>query len=41
MKSNVKELCSVLVNSCDRYRTTWSPFFTLYQKYFNDSPFTI
>lgn len=41
MKNNLKDLCSVLVNSCDRYRTTWSPFFTLYAKYFHESPFSL
>lgn len=29
----MKELCTVVVNSCDRYEEAWYPFFTLIKKY--------
>ena len=35
------KLCSVLINSCDKYRTAWAPFFILFNKYFNDCPFPV
>ena len=28
--------CSILVVSCDRYRDLWTPFFTLFQRYWPD-----
>lgn len=41
MMENINNLCSILVNSCDAYRTTWSPFFTLFDKYYKDCPFKV
>ncbi len=33
------DLCSVLVNSCDKYEDAWYPFFELLKKYWYDCPF--
>lgn len=39
MKEN--NLCTILVNSCDKYDDTWEPFFKLFKKYWPDCKFPI
>lgn len=36
-----RDLCTVLVNSCDKYEDTWEPFFILFEKYWPDCKFPI
>ncbi|MBO4694123.1 MAG: hypothetical protein J5659_07030 [Clostridia bacterium] len=33
--------CSVLVCSCDKYQDAWIPFFTLFNRYWNDCPYPV
>ena len=33
--------CTLLVNSCDNYSDTWTPFFKLLSKYWPDCPYKI
>lgn len=33
--------CSVMVMSCDAYRDLWTPFFTLFQRFWPDCPFRL
>jgi len=33
--------CAVLVASCDKYRDLWSPFFTLFERFWGDCPFPV
>lgn len=33
--------CAVLVASCDRYRDLWTPFFTLFWRYWPDCPYPV
>lgn len=35
------ELCSVLVNTCDKYEDAWYPFFELIKKYWNQCSFPL
>jgi hypothetical protein len=37
----VDTACSVLVPSCDAYSDLWTPFFTLFWRYWNDCPFPV
>lgn len=32
---------AILVSSCDQYRDLWSPFFTLFWRYWSDCPFKV
>ncbi len=41
LDSSVTSSCAVLVPSCDAYSDLWTPFFTLFWKYWNDCPFTV
>lgn len=36
---NRREMCSVIVNSCDKYEDAWYPFFELVKKYWKDCSF--
>ena len=36
-----RDVCSVLVNSCDKYDEAWHPFFTLFRKYYEDCPYPV
>lgn len=37
-----KELdCSILINTCDSYSDIWSPFFTLFHKFWPDNPYPV
>lgn len=35
------ESCSILVNSCDKFKSAWNPFFTLLRKYWPKCPYKI
>lgn len=32
---------SVIVNSCDKYKSVWKPFFTLFKKHWKDCPYQV
>lgn len=36
-----KNLCSVLLSSCDAYSDTWMPFFALMNRYWKDCPYDV
>ncbi len=36
-----KDLCTVLVNSCDLYEEAWKPFFELFRRFWPNCPFDI
>ena len=38
---DLKAACSVLVPSCDPYSDLWTPFFTLFSRYWKDCPFAV
>lgn len=40
-KNNSSDTLAVIVVSCDLYSDVWSPFFTLFFKYWNDCPFPV
>lgn len=35
----ISNICSVLVNSCDKYEDAWMPFFKLIERYWPDCPY--
>lgn len=37
----MRERCSVLISTCDKYEDAWEPFFYFFKKYWNDCPYTI
>lgn len=41
MYKKSKEICSVLVSSCDAYSDLWEPFFTLFFRYWPNCPFEV
>ncbi len=38
---DTKDICSIIVSSCDGFRDVWHPFFTLFFRYWSDCPFRI
>ncbi len=37
----MKELCSVLVSSCDKHQDAWKPFFVLFEKHWRNCPYKV
>lgn len=40
-EKNIISKCAVLVNSCDKYKEAWNPFFELFNKFWPYCPFKI
>jgi len=41
MKVNANLDCAIVVSTCDAYNDLWSPFFTLFQRFWSDNPYPV